>query len=111
MAVVSPTSVAAPCKLEDTAMPMIKGTGLVLSFLQMANATGAIIKTVATLSTKAEITPANSASATAAVLTLDTLDMIISASRDGILLSINSFTSPIVPAIISKTLKSIAPKI
>ena len=90
---------------------MMKGTGLVLSFLQISIAIGATINTVATLSTKAEITPANSASATAAIWTLGTFSIIMSARRAGILLSINSCTSPIVPAIISSTLKSIAPMI
>ena len=44
----------------------LKGTGLVFSFLQISIATGAIISTVATLSTKAEMIPANKLSATAA---------------------------------------------
>ena len=48
-------------------MPMIKGTGLVLSFLQISRAMGATISTVATLSTKAEMMPANRARATAAI--------------------------------------------
>ena len=59
MAVVSPTRVAAPWRLEETAMAMRMGMGLVFSFLQISKATGATISTVATLSTKAEITPAN----------------------------------------------------
>ena len=75
MAVVSPTRVAAPCRLEDTAMLMIKGTGLVLSFLQISRAMGATISTVATLSTKAEMMPANRARATAAIWTLGTFSM------------------------------------
>ena len=54
---------------------------------------------------------AKSASATAAHFTLGTFSIIRSASNSGILLSINSATMPIVPAIISKTLKSIAPRI
>ena len=111
MAVVSPTRVAAPCRLEDTAMPMMKGTGLVFSFLQICMATGATISTVATLSTKAEMTPENRDSATAAHMTLGTLSIIRSASSSGILLSINRATRPMVPAIISRTLKSMAPKI
>ena len=71
-------------------MPMMKGTGLVLSFLQISMAMGAIIRTVATLSTKAEITPANRARATAAIWTLGTFSMMRSDSRAGILLSMNS---------------------
>ena len=66
MAVVSPTSVAAPCRLLETAMAIIKGTELVFSFLQISSATGATIRTVATLSTNAEMIPANSARHTAA---------------------------------------------
>ena len=58
MDVVSPTSVAAPCKLEETAMDRIIGTGLIFSFLQTAMPTGATMRTVATLSMKAEIMPA-----------------------------------------------------
>ena len=111
MAVVSPTRVAAPWRLEDTAMPMMKGTGLVLSFLQISKAMGATIRTVATLSTKAEMMPANRASATAAIWTLGTFSMMRSARRAGILLSMNSWTRPMVPAIISRTLKSMAPRI
>ena len=106
MAVVSPTSVAAPCRLEETAMPMMKGIGLVSSFLHISSATGAIISTVATLSMNAEIMPANSASATAAICTLETRSITRSASSAGILLSMNSATRPIVPAIISSTFRS-----
>ena len=62
MLVVSPTSVAAPCRLEDTAMAMSTGTGEIFSLRAMARPTGATIKTVATLSTKALMTPANNAS-------------------------------------------------
>ena len=60
MEVVSPTRVAAPCRLEETAMASSIPTGLILSFLQMARPTGAIISTVATLSMKAETIPAKS---------------------------------------------------
>ena len=111
IAVVSPTKVAAPCKLEETAIAIIKGTGFVFNFLQISRATGATISTVATLSTNAEIIPAKSAMATAAHLTFGTFSIIKSASNSGILLSMNRATIPIVPAIISKTLKSIAPTI
>ena len=41
-------------------MQMMAGTGEIFRRLQMARATGAIISTVATLSTKAEISPAKS---------------------------------------------------
>ena len=87
-------------------MAMIKGTGLVLSFLHISMAIGAIIRTVATLSTNAEIIPAKSESATAAACTVPTLSIMRSAMSAGILLSMNSCTSPMVPAIISRTLKS-----
>ena len=63
---VSPTRVAAPCRLLDTAMAMMSGIGLVLSCLATARPTGATISTVATLSTKAEIRPEKIDSTTAA---------------------------------------------
>ena len=53
--VVSPTSVAAPCRLEETAIERIIGTGEIFSFLQIAMPTGATISTVATLSINAEM--------------------------------------------------------
>jgi len=59
--VVSPTKVAAPCRFEETAIAITLGTGDIFSFFAMVTATGATIKTVATLSTKAEIIPANKA--------------------------------------------------
>ena len=58
MEVVSPTRVAAPCRLEETAMDRIIPTGLIFSFRQMASPTGATISTVATLSIKALMMPA-----------------------------------------------------
>ena len=57
--VVSPTSVAAPCRLDETAMDRIIPTGLIFSFRQIAMPTGATISTVATLSMNAEIRPEN----------------------------------------------------
>ena len=60
MEVVSPTSVAAPWRFDETAMLMIIGTGLILSFLQIARPTGATMRTVATLSMKAEMMPEKS---------------------------------------------------
>ena len=108
MDVVSPTSVAAPCRLEDTAMAMMTGTGLMSSFLASASATGATISTVATLSTKAEISPANRESATTAHLVLGTFSIMISAISAGMRDSINSTTVPMVPAIISRTFQSMA---
>ena len=83
--VVSPTSVAAPCRFEETAMQMMLDTGEILTFLQKASATGAIIRTVATLSTKAEIMPANRDIATTAHLTLGILEMSTSDISCGIL--------------------------
>ena len=58
--VVSPTKVAAPWRFEETAIERIIGTGLILSFLQIAMPTGATMSTVATLSMKAETMPAKS---------------------------------------------------
>ena len=104
MLVVSPTIVAAPCKLEETAMAINTGTGDIFSFLDMASPTGATIRTVATLSTKALIIPANNARTVTAHFTFGTLDINISARRAGILLSINSVTIPMVPPIIKRTL-------
>ena len=106
MAVVSPTRVAAPWRLEETAMAMIMGTGLIFNRLEMAMATGATMRTVATLSTNAEITPANRASITTAHLTLGTWARSTSAIRAGIRDSMNSDTMPMVPAIIISTFQS-----
>ena len=63
---VSPTRVAAPCRLLETAMAMISGIGLVFSCFATARPTGATISTVATLSTNAEIRPEKMDSTTAA---------------------------------------------
>src|SRR5699024_6800813 len=90
MAVVSPTRVAAPWRLEDTAMEMSTGTGLTLSLRQISMATGAIMRTVATLSTKAEIIPAKRLRDTAAHWTVGTFSIMRSAMRSGIRLSMKS---------------------
>ena len=108
MLVVSPTSVAAPCRLELTAMAMRTGTGESRSFRAMARPTGATISTVATLSTKALMTPAKRASIQTAHFTLGTWTMSCSARRAGILLAMKRDTVPMVPAIIISTLKSTA---
>ena len=108
MLVVSPTSVAAPCRLEDTAMAVSTGTGEIFSFRAIASPTGATIKTVATLSTKALMTPAKSASIETAHLTFGTRAISSSARRSGIRLSMKRATVPIVPASMSSTLKSMA---
>ena len=79
MLVVSPTMVAAPCRFEETAMAISTGTGEIFNLREMARPTGATISTVATLSTKALITPANSASTVTAHLTLGTRTMSCSA--------------------------------
>ena len=110
MDVVSPTSVAAPCRLDETAMQMSSATGDRFSFFAMASATGAIIRTVATLSTNADTTPANTDSATATHMTLGVFCSRRSAMRSGILDSINSATVPIVPASIRRTFQSMAVK-
>ena len=99
---VSPTRVAAPWRLEETAMAMIMGTGLIFNRLEMAMATGATMRTVATLSTNA----ANRASITTAHLTLGTWARSTSAIRAGIRDSMNSDTMPMVPAIIISTFQS-----
>ena len=83
---------------------MSTGTGEIFSFRDMATPTGATISTVATLSTKALITPANTARAVTAHMTLGVFVIIISARRAGILLSINRLTRPMVAAIIISTL-------
>ena len=79
MLVVSPTIVAAPCRLEETAMAINTGTGEIFSFLEIANPTGATISTVATLSTNALTIPANSANTVTAHLTLGTFTISTSA--------------------------------
>ena len=91
-------------------MAISTGTGEIPSFLAMARPTGATISTVATLSTKALITPANRASAVTAHITLGTRFSSSSASRVGIRLSMKRLTSPMVAPIISSTLKSTAPR-
>ena len=82
MLVVSPTSVAAPCRLEDTAMAMITGTGEIFSLRAMARPTGATMSTVATLSTNALMTPAKSASTHTAHWALGTRTISCSARRE-----------------------------
>ena len=104
MLVVSPTSVAAPCRLEDTAMAMITGTGEIFSLRAMARPTGATMSTVATLSTNALMTPAKSASTHTAHWAFGTRTISCSARRAGIRLRMNSDTIPMVPDIISSTL-------
>ena len=110
MDVVSPTRVAAPCKLDETAMQMSSATGDTLSFFAIDSATGAIIRTVATLSTNADTTPANTDSATATHMTLGVFCSRRSAMRSGIFDSMNSATVPIVPASIKSTFQSMAVK-
>ena len=108
MEVVSPTRVAAPCRLEDTEMQISMATGDIFSFLQMASPTGAIMRTVATLSTKADTMPANRDMATATHITLGVFLSIRSARRLGILDSMNRNTVPMVPASIMRTFQSMA---
>ena len=79
------------------------GTGFIFSFLQISSPTGASISTVATLSTKAEISPEKADRATTAQQAFGTRFRIMSASREGIPVSTNRETSPIVPAIIMIT--------
>ena len=85
-------------------MAISTGTGEIFSLREIARPTGATISTVATLSTNALMTPANSASTVTAHLTLGTLTISTSARYAGMRLSMNSVTVPIVPAIMSSTL-------
>ena len=107
--VVSPTSVAAPCKLEETAMARIMGTGEIFSFLQTASPTGATIRTVATLSINAEITPENRDMKMVTHITFGALFRRISAIRFGIFDAIKKSTRIIVPPIIRRTFQLISP--
>ena len=75
-------------------MAISTGTGEIFSFLEIASPTGATISTVATLSTNALTTPANSASTVTAHLTLGTFTISTSARYAGIRLSMNSVTMP-----------------
>ena len=102
--VVSPTRVAAPCRLDDTAIAIIIPTGLIFSLREISRAIGAIMSTVATLSIKAETIPANRDSDTMVHFTLGTFSRMMSAISAGILDSISRDTMPIVPAIIIRTL-------
>ena len=85
-------------------MAMSTGTGDTFSFLEIASPTGATMSTVATLSTKALITPAKRASAVTAHMTFGVFVIISSARRAGILLSMKRLTRPMVAAIIISTL-------
>ena len=91
-------------------MQMSSATGDILSFFAIDSATGAIIRTVATLSTNADTTPANTDSATATHMTLGVFCSRRSAMRSGIFDSMNSATVPIVPASIRRTFQSMAVK-
>ena len=53
----SPTSVAVPWRFEERQMPRMNGTGETFNLRDTSNAIGATINTVATFSTKADITP------------------------------------------------------
>mgnify|MGYP007128602244 CR=1 FL=1 len=61
MEVGSPIKVAAPCKLEEMAMVIRRGTGEVFSFLAIAKAIGVSMSKVETFSSKALIPPAKRA--------------------------------------------------
>ena len=109
MEVVSPTSVAAPCRLEETAMESTMGTGEIFSSRQIAIATGATIRTVATLSIKAEISPANRDMKIVTVRTLPDFSRRISAIFAGMPLSIKKSTISMVPHIIMSAFQLTAP--
>ncbi len=83
-------------------------TGEIFSFFAIARPTGAIMSTVATLSTNAETTPANSDITTTTHITLGVFCISNSAMRLGIWDWMNSETVPMVPASIKSTLKSMA---
>ena len=102
--VVSPTKVAAPCKLEATEMLIITGIGEIFSFLDIAKPIGASIKTVATLSINAETTPLIMQTITKQISALGIFVISMSASFAGILDSINKPTIIIIPKSINKTL-------
>ena len=89
MDVVSPTRVAAPCKLEETATVKTVLIGETLNLFAISRAIGATIKTVATLSIKAETSPENNASATNISFTSLSLFTSISATLAGIFDSIH----------------------
>ena len=89
-------------------MQMMGATGEMWSFRHMARATGAIMSTVATLSTKAEMNPANRDRDRTAHLTLGVLSTSTSAMSWGILDSMNRYTVPMVPTIIMITFQSIS---
>ena len=98
--VVSPTKVAAPCKLDETAILIITGTGETFSFFEIAMPIGASIKTVATLSIKAETSPLNTERTTRAAIPFGILAISPSAILFGILDSEN------IPTEITETLKA-----
>ena len=107
--VVSPTRVAAPCRFEETAIERIIPTGLIFSFRQMARPTGATMRTVATLSIKAEITPANRDIRMMTHITFFDLSRRISARSPGMPDSIKYSTMIMVPTIIIRTFQLIVP--
>jgi hypothetical protein len=96
---------------KEIAIAMIAFTGEILSLRDIVTATGATISTVATLSTKAEITPAKRAREITAHFTLGVLSMIRSARREGMRELIKRDTTPMVPVIIMITFQSTAPNI
>src|SRR5690606_12681684 len=110
MDVVSPTRVAAPCRLEEMAMAMMLVTGEMPSFSQMVRATGATMRTVATLSTKAEMSTEKRDREIMAHMTLGMRAINRSDSKDGILAAMNKETVPMVPAIIKITFQFMAKK-
>ena len=84
MDVVSPTSVAAPCRLDDTEIERIIPTGSIFNFLHMASPIGATISTVDTLSMKADIMPAKSDMRMVTHMAFLLVDSSMSARRTGI---------------------------
>jgi hypothetical protein len=101
---VSPTSVAAPCKFEDTAILIITGIGDIFAFFEIAIPIGASIKTVATLSIKAEIKPLSTDNKITVIKVFGIAVAILSASLLGMPLSENTPTTTIIPNSIITTL-------
>ena len=89
-------------------MAMMGSTGEMFSFRAMAMPTGASISTVATLSTKADTSPAKRASTMISRFTLGMAFTRWSLSRSGILERMKRSTVPMVPQSIIRTFQSTA---
>ena len=81
----SPIKVAAPCRLEQIASPIKRGTGLILHFVATLKAIGAINKTTATFSKNIDNIPLTAQIINIAPQTLLALDAKTPARKSGIL--------------------------